>query len=62
LEQVAQAVANLGRAEHAAAAAEGSASAYTDKGFKPGAMDEDARTAEEISRQLHGEGLTASEM
>ncbi|KAL8371940.1 hypothetical protein RB595_001647 [Gaeumannomyces hyphopodioides] len=59
LEQVAQAVANLGRAEHNAA--DTSATSFADKAFKPVAMDEDARTADEITRQLH-DGLPATDM
>lgn len=60
LEQVAQAVANLGRAEQNAAEASATSS-FADKAFKAGPMDEDARTADEITRQLH-DGLPASDM
>ncbi|KAL8285525.1 hypothetical protein RB600_009787 [Gaeumannomyces tritici] len=60
LEQVAQAVANLGRAEHNAADSSAT-SPFVDKAFKPIPMDEDARTADEITRQLH-DGLPATDM
>ncbi|EJT74547.1 hypothetical protein GGTG_08387 [Gaeumannomyces tritici R3-111a-1] len=60
LEQVAQAVANLGRAEHNTADSSAT-SPFVDKAFKPIPMDEDARTADEITRQLH-DGLPATDM
>ncbi|KAL8338750.1 hypothetical protein RB601_006216 [Gaeumannomyces tritici] len=60
LEQVAQAVANLGRAEHNTADSSAT-SPFVDKAFKPIPMDEDARTADEITRQLH-DGLPATDI
>ncbi|TLS31216.1 hypothetical protein PpBr36_02959 [Pyricularia pennisetigena] len=55
LEQVAQAVANLGRTEENPPE---STPAY----IKPPPADDDARTAEELSRQLHGETVPTASM
>lgn len=56
LEAVAQAVANLGRSEH------GPDVPYPSKGFKVEGQTSDSRTADEINRQLHADGLPPAPM